>query len=233
MLTGRYAALMDTAFSDIDTWIFDLDLTLYPPEANIMAQVRDRIALFVQDYFKVDSETAHGIRYNYWQKYGTTLGGLMAEHDVEPHGYLDFVHDVDMSLLTPAPALRARIETLPGRKLIFTNADAPYADRILAARGLTDIFEDIFDIHRMAHVPKPNPNSYAALCAQLDIAPQRALFVEDSAQNLVPAKALGMRTIWVKHVGEADSSGHEEHIDHQIADVTEWLSSIHCLERAI
>ncbi len=85
----------------------------------------------------------------------------------------------------------------------------------------------------MEHVPKPNPNSYAALCAQLDIAPQRALFVEDSAQNLAPAKALGMRTIWVKHGGEADSSGHEEHIDHQIADVTEWLSSIHCLERAI
>lgn len=224
---------MDSSFSDIDTWIFDLDLTLYSPEANIMAQVRDRIALFVQDYFKVDSEAAHGIRYNYWQKYGTTLGGLMAEHNVEPHGYLDFVHDVDMSLLAPAPALRALIAALPGRKLIFTNADAPYAHRVLAARGLTDIFEDIFDIHRMEHVPKPNPASYAALCAQLDITPQSALFVEDSAQNLAPAKALGMRTIWVKHTGEADSSGHEEHIYHQIDDVTEWLSSIHCLERAI
>ena len=224
---------MNSSFSGIVTWIFDLDLTLYSPEANIMAQVRDRIALFVQDYFKVDSEAAHGIRYKYWQKYGTTLGGLMAEHNVEPQGYLDFVHDVDMSLLTPAPALRALIEALPGRKLIFTNADAPYADRVLAARGLTGIFEDIFDIHRMAHVPKPNPASYAALCAQLDIAPRRSLFVEDSAQNLAPAKALGMRTIWVKHDGEADSSGHEEHIDQQIADVTEWLSSIHCLERAI
>ena len=224
---------MDAAFSHIDTWIFDLDLTLYPPEANIMAQVRDRIALFVQDYFKVDSEVAHGIRYNYWQKYGTTLGGLMAEHDVEPDAYLDFVHDVDMSLLTPDAALRALIQALPGRKMIFTNADAPYAHRVLAARGLADIFEDIFDIHRMEHVPKPSPASYAALCAQLDITPESALFVEDSAQNLVPAKALGMRTIWVKHAGEADSSGHEEHIDHQIADVSKWLSSIHCLESAI
>ena len=116
---------MNPAYAHIDTWIFDLDLTLYPPEANIMAQVRDRIALFVQNHFQIGPDEAHGIRYRYWKQYGTTLGGLMHEHGVEPHGYLDFVHDVDLSLLLPAPELRARIEALPGRKLIFTNADAP------------------------------------------------------------------------------------------------------------
>lgn len=223
---------MVPALSHIDTWIFDLDLTLYSPDANIMAQVRDRIALFVEGHFKVGSDEAHDIRHRYWRKYGTTLGGLMAEHGVDPHGYLDFVHDVDLSKLTPCNELRSHISGLPGRKLIFTNADLPYAERILAARGLGGLFEDIFDIHRMEHRPKPDPASYRAFCDQLDVAPQNALFVEDSAHNLAPAKALGMTTIWVKHDGEADSSGHDDHIDHEIADLTLWLSSIHSLERA-
>jgi putative hydrolase of the HAD superfamily len=188
---------MHPQFSHIDTWIFDLDLTLYPPEAEIMAQVRDRIALFVEDYFKIGSDEAHGIRHRYWQKYGTTLGGLMAEHGIDPHGYLDFVHDVDLSKLTPCSDLCAHITALPGRKLIFTNADLPYAQRVLAARGLEDVFEDIFDIHRMEHRPKPDPVSYRTFCNELNVIPQSALFVEDSAHNLVPAKALGMTTIWV------------------------------------
>ena len=223
---------MQIELSQTETWIFDLDLTLYSPEANIMAQVRDRIALFVENQFKIGSDEANAIRHRYWQKYGTTLGGLMAEHGVEPHGYLDFVHDVDLGKLEPCSRLRAYLLALPGRKLIFTNADLPYAERVLAARGLDDVLEDIFDIHRMEHLPKPDPASYRAFCDQLKVDPKRALFVEDSAHNLVPAKALGMTTIWVKHDGEADSSGHEDHIDLQIADVTEWLSSIHSLERA-
>lgn len=223
---------MHPQFSHIDTWIFDLDLTLYAPDANIMAQVRDRIALYVEGYFKIGSDEAHNIRHRYWQKYGTTLSGLMAEHDVDPHGYLDFVHDVDLSMLAPCNELRAHIERLPGRKLIFTNADLPYARRVLEARGLKDVFEDIFDIHRMEHRPKPDPASFRAFCDQLEVEPRRALFVEDSAHNLVPAKALGMTTIWVKHAGEADSGGHDEHIDHEINDVTAWLASIHSQESA-
>jgi putative hydrolase of the HAD superfamily len=221
---------MQPSLSSIDTWIFDLDLTLYGPEANIMAQVRDRIALFVERYFQIGSEEAHVVRHTYWKKYGTTLGGLMAEHQLDPHGYLDFVHDVDMSRLQPAVDLRALIEALPGRKLVFTNADAPYADRVLSARGLDDLFEDVFDIHRMKHMPKPSPASYDALCAELAINPSSALFVEDSAHNLAPAKALGMTTIWVNHDAETDSSETGQFVDHEIADVTEWLSAIHSFE---
>jgi putative hydrolase of the HAD superfamily len=217
---------MAVDLAHVGTWIFDLDLTLYRPEANIMAQVRDRIALYVEQYFEISSEQAHTVRHDYWRKYGTTLGGLMAEHDIEPHGYLDFVHDVDMTKLRPAPELRAAIEGLPGRKLIFTNADAPYAERVLAKLELGGVFEDIFDIHRMDHVPKPALPSYHALCQELSIDPCRALFVEDSAHNLVPAKAIGMTTIWVNHDVQAASSGNESHIDHEITDVTEWLSQI-------
>jgi len=224
---------MQTPFANIDTWIFDLDLTLYGPEANIMAQVRDRIALFVEKHFNIGSDEAHKIRHTYWKKYGTTLGGLMAEHKVDPNGYLDFVHDVDMDLLRPDEDLRHQIISLPGRKLIFTNADAPYAERVLAARGLDNLFEDIFDIHRMQHVPKPAAASYDSLCAQLDINPARALFVEDSPHNLLPAKALGMTTIWVNHGTEAVSSDAEQYIDHEIADLNDWLSSIHIIEGTI
>ncbi len=224
---------MQTPFAHIDTWIFDLDLTLYGPEANIMAQVRDRIALFVEKHFNIGSDEAHKIRHTYWKKYGTTLGGLMAEHKVDPNGYLDFVHDVDMDLLRPDADLRRQIISLPGRKLIFTNADAPYAERVLAARGLDNLFEDIFDIHRMQHVPKPAVESYDSLCAQLDINPARALFVEDSVHNLVPAKVLGMTTIWVNHGTEAVSSDTEEFVDHEIADLNDWLSTIHTMEGTI
>jgi len=224
---------MQTPFAHIDTWIFDLDLTLYGPEANIMAQVRDRIALFVEKHFNIGSDEAHKIRHTYWKKYGTTLGGLMAENKVEPNGYLDFVHDVDMDLLRPDADLRRQIISLPGRKLIFTNADAPYAERVLAARGLENLFEDIFDIHRMQHLPKPAAASYDSLCAQLDINPARALFVEDSAHNLVPAKVLGMTTIWVNHGTEAVSSDTEQYIDQEIADLNDWLSSIHTIEGTI
>ena len=224
---------MQTPFAHIDTWIFDLDLTLYGPEANIMAQVRDRIALFVEKHFNIGSDEAHKIRHTYWKKYGTTLGGLMAENKVEPNGYLDFVHDVDMDLLRPDADLRRQITSLPGRKIIFTNADAPYAERVLAARGLDNLFEDIFDIHRMQHLPKPAAASYDSLCAQLDINPARALFVEDSANNLVPARVLGMTTIWVNHGTEAVSSDTEQYIDHEIADLNDWLSSIHTIEGTI
>ncbi len=219
---------MTAALSHIDTWIFDLDLTLYAPEHNIMAQVRDRIALFVENYFKIDSEAAHRIRHAYWRSYGTTLGGLMAEHGVDLHAYLDFVHDVDLSLLTPCPRLRSGIEALQGRKFIFTNADAPYAKRVLAARGLDDLFEGMFDIHDMAHKPKPDPSSYAKFCGAFGVSPGRALFVEDSVHNLEPAHAIGMTTVWINHSqdSEAGAATRPAYVDHEITDVGDWLHQI-------
>ena len=218
---------MQPNLANIETWIFDLDLTLYGPEHNIMEQVRDRIALFVEDYFDIDSEAAHKIRRAYWKSYGTTLGGLMAEHGVDLHKYLDFVHDVDLSLLKPCDRLRAGIEALPGRKLIFTNADAPYAQRVLAIRGLDDLFEGLYDIHQMEHRPKPKPESYDRFCAHFGINPATALFVEDSAHNLEPAKAIGMTTVWINHATDSESGGDTPHyVDHEITDVADWLHSI-------
>jgi putative hydrolase of the HAD superfamily len=218
---------MKSDLAHIETWIFDLDLTLYGPEHNIMEQVRDRIALYVEEYFDIDSEAAHKIRHAYWKSYGTTLGGLMAEHGVDLYSYLDFVHDVDLSLLKPCDRLRAGIEALPGRKLIFTNADAPYAKRVLEMRGLDGLFEGLFDIHQMEHQPKPKPESYDRLCREFAIDPMTALFVEDSAHNLEPAKAIGMTTVWINHATDTESGNETPHyVDHQITDVADWLHSI-------
>jgi putative hydrolase of the HAD superfamily len=151
----------------------------------------------------------------------------MAEHGVEAEEYLEFVHDVDLSALEPSPVLRDAIAALPGRKLIFTNADRPYVDRILAARGLAGVFEDVFDIHRMEHRPKPWPGSYAALCQSFAIHAPHALFVEDSAHNLEPAKALGMTTVWIDHEPrEGDDGGHPPFVDFRASCTIEWLEGL-------
>jgi putative hydrolase of the HAD superfamily len=231
MRHGAKAHDMHSTFAHVDAWIFDLDLTLYGPEHKIMEQVRDRIALYVEQYFDIDSEAAHKIRHAYWKSYGTTLGGLMAEHGVDLHAYLDFVHDVDLSLLKPCERLRAGIAALPGRKLIFTNADAPYARRVLQIRGLDDLFEDMLDIHAMEHRPKPAAESYDRLCAMFGIDPARALFVEDSAHNLEPAKALGMTTVWINHAGDPQAAVVKpDYVDHEITDVADWLHSLKRME---
>jgi putative hydrolase of the HAD superfamily len=218
------ARRVQNEYAHINCWIFDLDLTLYGPEHAIMTQIRDRIAAYVQDYFQVDAETGHKIRRDYWMRYGTTLNGLMVEHGVDPHGYLDAVHNVDLSLLAPSESLRSAIMDLPGRKLIFTNADAPYAARVLAARGLDDVFEAMFDIHDMRHRPKPFAPSYDAFCSQHRINPNTALFIEDTPHNLAPAKALGMKTIWIDH--DQNETKTPDFVDARIANLTEWLSTL-------
>lgn len=224
---------MRPELAHIDTWICDLDNTLYDPAHTIMDQVRERIAAYVRDYFRVDEAESHRIRYEYWKKYGTTLGGMMAEHQVDPHAYLDFVHDVDMTPLAHCDRLYAGLAALPGRRLIFTNADAPYAERVLTARGLDDLFEGMFDIHAMVHRPKPAPESYAALCEAFGIAPERALFIEDSVHNLEPAKALGMTTVWVNHEADTESGGpRPDYVDHEITDLAAWLVALNEREPA-
>jgi putative hydrolase of the HAD superfamily len=218
---------MPPELDHINCWLFDLDLTLYPPEANIMAQVERQIGRFVELRLGVDEASAHQIRHKYFVEYGTTGAGLMAEHGIEPHEYLEFVHDVDLGLLEEDPALAGALAALPGRKIVFTNADAPYAKRVLAARGLGESFEAIHDIHAMAYRPKPEAESYHGLCRTQEIDPARALFVEDMARNLKPAKALGMKTVWINHGSapsqqEADAS----FIDYETHCASAWLREL-------
>lgn len=211
----------------VDSWIFDLDNTLYRPEANIFGQIDERMMRFIADLLGCDLAEAKRVQKDYFHRHGTTLSGLMAHHGVAPHDFLDFVHDVDLTVLDSDPLLVESIAALPGRKFIFTNGDAPYAMRVLERLGLAASFEAIHDIHACGYAPKPGEAAYRSMIGALGIDPARALFVEDMAINLKPAKALGMTTVWLNNGSERGS--HEadpSFIDIEISDLGQWLGSI-------
>ena len=215
------------ALSHIDCWIFDLDNSLYPASADLFALIDIRMGEYIQRLLACDPVEARRVQKSYFHEHGTTLAGLMAGHGVAPRDFLDYVHDIDLARLTADPALVAAMDRLPGRKFVFTNGDEAYASRVLDKIGLANAFDGMHDIHAMDYVPKPNPAAYAALCSAHAIAPETALFVEDMARNLEPAKALGMTTVWVDNGSERGSHGADPaFIDYRIADIGEWLTEI-------
>lgn len=209
--------------SHIRTWIFDLDNTLYPASARLFDRIDARMTAYIADTFGVDPVAARRIQKGYFHNHGTTLAGLMAEHGVDPHAFLDFVHDIEMDVLDANAPLAAAIARLPGRKIVFTNADAPYAGRVLERLGLGGSFEAVHDIHAMGLVPKPQASAYAGLCAAFGLDPAQSLFAEDMARNLAPAKAIGMTTLWVDNGSEQATDIDRSHIDFTCADITAWL----------
>ena len=169
---------------------------------------------------------AAAVRRGYFHSHGTTLAGLMAEHGVDPHEYMAYVHDVEMDVLEENAPLAAAIARLPGRKLVFTNGDGPYAERVLDRLGLGASFEAVHDIHAMALSPKPAASAYAGLCDAYALDPAACLFADDMARNLEPAKALGMTTLWIDNGSEQPPGGGRGHIDYSTADLTAWLHEI-------
>ena len=224
-----YAASPDQArdLAHVDTWLFDLDNTLYPARCNLFALIDVRMTDYIARLKACDLDEAHRHQKSYFRDHGTTLAGLIAEHDTDPHEFLDYVHDIALDRVEHDARLVDAIAALPGRKLVFTNGDAPYAQRVLDRLGLGTAFEGVHDIHAMDYVPKPAPASYAALCARWGIDPTRALFAEDMARNLKPAKALGMTTLWIDN-GSDQASGEAcaSFIDHRTSDLTDWLHAL-------
>ena len=224
---ARPLRIMFPALRHVDSWIFDLDNTLYPAAADLFGQIDIRMGAYIQRLLACDAAEARRIQKSYFHEHGTTLSGLMASHGVDPHEFLAFVHDIEMDGLAEDRRLVEAVARLPGRKLIFTNGDEPYARRVLAKLGLSESFEAIHDIHACAYHPKPRPESYRAMCRALEVDPASALFVEDMARNLAPAKALGMITVWVNNGSEqASDPADGDYIDYEIADIGEWLHEI-------
>ena len=211
----------------VDAWIFDLDNTLYPARCNLFALIDARMTSYIAQLKSCDCAEAYRHQKAYFREHGTTLAGLIAEHDTDPHEFLDYVHDISLDRVDHDARLVDAIAALPGRKLVFTNGDAPYAQRVLDRLGLGATFEGVHDIHAMDYVPKPAPSSYAALCARWDIDPAAALFAEDMARNLKPAKAIGMTTLWIDN-GSDQASGDAcaSFIDHSTPDLTDWLHAL-------
>lgn len=213
--------------ADVDCWLFDMDNTLYPASANLFSQIDRKMEAYVGDLLGLSREEARAVQKRYFHEHGTTLKGLMLSHDVDPHAFLDFVHDIDMSVLDVNTRLAAALRRLPGRKIVFTNGDLAYAGRVLEAVGIADCFDAIHDIHATGYQPKPDPRSYASVCAHHAIDPARAFFVDDMAHNLKPAHALGMVTGWVNNGSERGDHGHApEFIDHEMTDLADWLDTI-------
>ena len=218
---------MPFAPTRVDCWIFDLDNTLYPSSVNLFGQIDVLMGRFISELLGCDLAEARRVQKMYFHDHGTTLAGLMHYHAVSPREFLDYVHNVDMSVLAAAPRLRDRLMALPGRRLIFTNADATYAARALDALGIADCFAGMWDIHAMEYRPKPEMSAYTGMIDAFAIDPVRSVFIEDSARNLPPAKRLGMQTVWIDMATEwGDRARDDSTIDVMIDDLAHWLDGV-------
>ncbi|MEL6317947.1 MAG: pyrimidine 5'-nucleotidase [Pseudomonadota bacterium] len=182
----------------VETWVFDLDNTLYPPEQGVFEEINARMTRFIMDALDAPRAEADALRRRYWGRYGATLKGLMVEHGVSAERFLDYVHDVDLSPLRPAPGLAALIAALPGRKIVHTNGSRAHADRVLARLGVAGAFEARYGIEDSGFTPKPARVAFERVMAAAAAAPERALMIEDDARNLEAPRALGMRTVWIR-----------------------------------
>lgn len=208
-------------FRHIETWVFDLDNTLYPPHMRLFDQIEVRMNDYVQRTLGVDQGEADRLRKVYWQLHGTTLAGLMAEHDIAPEPFLEDVHDIDFSVLAPDADLAKEISALDGRKIIYTNGTAPYARQVLEARGLSGLFDAIYGIEHAGFRPKPEAAAFDMVFAQDGLRPETAAMFEDDPRNLQVPHAYGMRTVHV-----APDPIDADHIHHHTIDLKDFLSHL-------
>ena len=196
-------------FAHVTSWIFDLDNTLYPPDSGLWPAIEDRITLFLIEHSGLDGTSARALQRYYYHRHGTTLRGLVDEDGLDPHAFLDFVHDIDRSGLAPNPSLAIEIARLPGRKLIFTNGSRNHALETVEKLGLGGLFEDAFDIVAAGLAPKPLDAAYDAFFRAHGVEPTQAAMFEDIAKNLIVPRARGMTTVMV--------TGKPGQIDHRQA----------------
>ena len=208
-------------FSHVTTWVFDLDNTLYPPEMGLFPQIERKMTAWVMRHLGLDQPAADALRRQYWHDHGTTLSGLMLEHGIDPMAYLADVHDVDFGVLRPAPDLAATIARLPGRKIIYTNADGAYARKVLAARALEGLFDAIWAIEDADFHPKPQAKAFEVIFTKDGLDPRKAAMFEDDPKNLAVPHALGLKTVHVAPEAHA-----APHIHHHTADLHGFLTAL-------
>ena len=188
---------MSADLRHVETWLFDLDNTLYPAETGFMGEIEKRMTAFVQKVTGLERDEAYRLQKAYLAEHGLTLRGLMIHHGVDPRDFHAIFHDMSLEALAHDPELLTAIERLPGRRLIFTNADDVHAERVLARLGLAHLFADVFHIGLAGYEPKPSPEAFSRMAAAHAIEPAATAFFEDSQRNLEPAAALGMTTVLV------------------------------------
>ncbi|MDF1726368.1 MAG: pyrimidine 5'-nucleotidase [Sulfitobacter sp.] len=210
-----------TFFTNTEAWVFDLDNTLYPPSARLFDLIEVRMTQWVMRTLKVDQAEADRLRLHYWRTHGTTLAGLMREHGVDPDPYLHEVHDISLASLIPDPLLASRIAALPGRRIVYTNGSAPYAERVLAARGLSGLFDAIYGVEHADFHPKPDRAAFDRVFARDGLRAEVAAMFEDDPRNLEVPHALGMKTV---HVAPARLDA--AHIHFHTEDLSYFLGQL-------
>jgi putative hydrolase of the HAD superfamily len=218
---------MDPRFTHIRDWIFDLDNCLYPASSGLFDLIDERMGAYIQRLLGVDAAEARRVQKMHFHGSGTTLAGLMKHHDVDPHHFMGDVHDIPLDRLARDDRLVAALARLPGRKFIHTNGNADYAWKVLDRLGLAATVDHLHDIFAADLTPKPQLHGYRKLLDQFGIDPGQAVMVEDMVQNLKPAKALGMTTIWVDNGSERGNHGYDQAVvDVRIANVADWLERV-------
>lgn len=221
-------------FARVETWVFDLDNTLYPHHVNLWQQVDKRIGEYVSRWLNVSPDEARRIQKDYYLRFGTTMRGMMSLHGVSADDYLAYVHQIDHSPLEPNPAMGAAIAKLPGRKLILTNGSVDHVDKVLERLGLSGHFDAVFDIIAAELEPKPSPQTYERFLKLHDVDPAKAAMFEDLARNLVIPHQLGMTTVLVVPDGSKEVVREDwelegrdaAHVDYVTDDLTGFLEGL-------
>lgn len=209
--------------SHVQTWVFDMDDTLYPREQGLMRLVQARINAYVVEAVGLNPEEARVLQRQFLDEHGTTLAGLMANYTIDAPHFLHDVHDVPMDSLEPNPALADQLRRLPGRKIVFTNGAREYAGRVLDRLGVAECFDGVFAIEDADLTPKPAPSTFRKVIGRFGFEPRLAAFFEDTPKNLEPAKALGMTTVLI---GDGHGKPIGDHIDHIAPDLTDFLTDL-------
>ena len=216
--------------NSFQNWIFDLDNTIYDINLGLFKKISNRITDFIMSKYSLDIDQAKKIQKEYYLKYGLTLRGLIVEKKLEPDEFLDYVHDVEHPELKKNDQLISKIRILEGKKIIFTNATSKHAKKILNILELEDDFDQIIDIKDLEYIPKPDKRSYKKLLECLNLNKEnleKTIFFEDTVKNLIPAKELGITTVWMKNsINEKDFKKNFSFIDYSFNNLSEFLDTI-------
>ena len=216
--------------NSFQNWIFDLDNTMYDINLGLFKKISNRITDFIMSKYSLDIDQAKKIQKEYYLKYGLTLRGLIVEKKLEPEEFLDYVHDVEHPELEKNDQLISKIRILEGKKIIFTNATSKHAKKILKILELEHDFDQIIDIKDLEYIPKPDKRSYKKLLECLNLNKEnldKTIFFEDTVKNLIPAKELGITTVWMKNsINEKDFMKNYNFIDYSFNNLNEFLDTI-------
>jgi putative hydrolase of the HAD superfamily len=220
---------MSTLKNKISTWIFDLDNTLYSADSGIFQQVHTLMSKFVSTHLNIDIKKATELQRKYYRQHGTTLRGLMDNHNVDPDHFLSEVHQLDYSIVGPNFKLNRELKKLKGRKIIYTNANRQHANDILIRLELTNMFDEIFDIKTANYIPKPEASPYEQIISEFNIDPITTIMFDDIAKNLVPAKNVGFASVWID-VGyenfSDDIAKSKKYLDYETKDLSLFLDEV-------